>query len=99
MNTEGFFARRLKYVQQRRKNNEEPDLNEANHSHPQDEDAQNEEEDMDYLKRAVISKNNFASVVEKLNATRKLRQQMLLNKETDLREQFPFFFSHPELVS
>lgn len=98
----GYFASRIKYLNQRRNQHQKQvvlsNVNEAENSIPTGE-ANTEVEDMDYLKRAVITKTNFNSVVAKLNTTRSLRQRMLLDLNTDWRESFPFFFSHPKLVS
>lgn len=57
------------------------------------------EDDMNYLKHVIVSEKEMATIIEKLNLTRKFRIRLLKETETDLREMFPFFFSHPALVS
>lgn len=95
----GFFATRLKYLNLRRKKLQ----NAINASCASNSsvciDASNEAEDLDFLKSVVVEDSNFYLIVQKLNSTRELRQRMLLSKETDLRENFPFLFAHPKLVS
>lgn len=65
-------------------------------------DIYNEEDanaDLTILKRTVINQaTDMEMIKEKLNATRKYRLNLMENNETDIREQFPFFFSHPSLV-
>lgn len=66
------------------------------------ESIQNEEDfqrDLLFLKTAVINRENLDSVKQKLKATLDHRLRMMDNKEMDLMENFPFFFSHPQLVS
>lgn len=94
----GWFATRLKYLKQRRNSHQIRNNSNENNNISQSTDATHEVEDMEYLKHVVVDDVSFELIVEKLNSTRKFRQQMLQNKETDMRENFPFFFSHPKLV-
>lgn len=94
----GWFRRRINYLNKCR--------NQINASKQQIEDdnemtdpATTEKEDFEFLKNVIVNDSNLNLIIEKLNSTRKLRQRMLLAKETDLREHFSYFFSHPKLVS
>lgn len=57
------------------------------------------EDDLNMLKRTVINNvSTMNDIKDKLNATRKYRLQLMREHETDIREQFSCFFSHPNLV-
>lgn len=57
------------------------------------------EDDVHLLKSIVINVENLDIIKQMLNKTREYRAQMLLKKETEIKEHFPYFFSHPlELV-
>lgn len=58
-------------------------------------DAHNE---LKLLKTMVVEPQNMATIIEKLNLTRTYRHKILLDKELNLKEWFPFFFTHPQLV-
>lgn len=94
----GWFKTRLNYLSQRQ-NKRNSSIAQQSLDHEEMSNSLTENEDMEFLKHAIIEQANFKSIIEKLNSTRNLRRQMLLAKETDLRENFPFFFSHPKLVS
>lgn len=87
----GWFRRSLNYLKKRQN-----ELNSSNRQREGDEEmsdsSTNEKGDMEFLKQVAIHGANLHLIVEKLNSTRILRQRMLLAKETDLRENFPFFF-------
>lgn len=55
-------------------------------------------EDVIFLKSLVVSDENMKIFIEKLNSTRAHRMEMLLDKNIHLKEQFPYFFTHPELI-
>lgn len=57
------------------------------------------DDDLEYLKTALIHRCNRDELTRKLNSTRDLRKILLTQTETDLRHRFPFFFAEPELVS
>lgn len=88
----GWFTTRLKYLKQRRNSQQIRNVSSENNNNSLSTDATYEVEDMEYLKHVVVDDLNFELIVEKLNSTRKFRQKMLQNKETDMRESFPFFF-------
>lgn len=56
------------------------------------------EEDLLFLKNCIIKDTKIDVVTSKLNSTRFLRKNMMANRNIDLRESFPFFFSDSQLV-
>lgn len=94
----GLFSIRLKYLQQRQKRclatESESPLNEESSI-----EAVSAEEDLQYMKSAVITNTNMEMMIAKLDTTRELRRTMLRDKDIDMREHFQFFFSHAVLVS
>lgn len=56
------------------------------------------EEDLLFLKNCIIKDTEIDVVTSKLNSTRFLRKNMMENRNNDLRESFPFFFSDSRLV-
>lgn len=61
-----------------------------------DEDAQTE---LNALKSIVIDDTSIDLVMAKLRLTRKYRSKLLMDKNLNLKEYFPFFFTHPHLVT
>lgn len=62
-------------------------------------DNYNAKDDVEQLKSLIVCSRNWDIIREKLNRTREYRAQMLKRKETELKEHFPYFFTHPlELV-
>lgn len=52
------------------------------------------------LKNMAVCSENMSIFQEKLKLTFNFRQEMIKNNENlDLLENFPYFFSNPELVS
>lgn len=99
MGENGWLTRRLNYIKVCKKNLAdatelaEQSLNESTES------LDNAKRDLEWLKTNLIRKSDRNDLIKKLNSTRELRKEMLKATETDLREQFPFFFAEPELVS
>lgn len=97
----GVFCNRLKYLQKQNKN-AQTDIHE-NLEEQQDLSnsivMQNGKEDYEFLKSAIIDQTDLEILKQKLDSTRSFRANMLQDKNIDLRENFPFFFSHPSLVS
>lgn len=62
-------------------------------------DDQTAAKDVIHLKSFDISEFNSELFLQKLNSTRKYRNKMLLDKEIHLKEQFPYFFTQPQLVN
>lgn len=62
-------------------------------------DNHNVEDDVHLLKSLIINVENLDVIKQMLNRTREYRAQMLQKNETEIKEHFPYFFSHPlELV-
>lgn len=100
-----MFYNRLKYLANRQKAQqalEALSIDDAAADSGNERDIYNEEEakaDLNLLKRFVFNDStNMEMVKEKLNATRQYRLNLMKVNGTDIREQFPFFFSHPNLV-
>lgn len=55
--------------------------------------------DMDSLKKMIIRNNNTVEAVKILNSTRTYRKKLMIKKEIDIRQEFPFYFANPSLVS
>lgn len=55
----------------------------------------NAQRDVDFLKSLIFSHENLAVFRQKLNATREYRAIMMTKKETEIKEHFPYFFTHP----
>lgn len=91
----GWFANRLTYIKQCRKANEAA----AILPNEEENDEANPSEDLKLLKTICIDKCSHGDLIMLLNSTRGLRKDMMKVKETDLRENFPFFFIKPALVS
>lgn len=99
----GWFTRRINYVRTCRKNIQaqsrtvNEDLNDIQES--MENIAIDSQRDYESLRTEPIDMNNRDMLVRKLNSTRELRKVLLNARETDLREQFPFFLVQPQMVS
>lgn len=51
------------------------------------------------LKSTVVGPQTIDLIMAHLASTRKHRHKMLLDKDLDLKQEFPYFFTHPNLVS
>lgn len=97
----GWINRRLIYMKDCQKNTEKHARGNENNNTPPVKNANDDEQaksDMDSLKRMMIRNCNIAEAVDKLNSTRKYRKELMKKTETDLRKNFPFFLSNPNLV-
>lgn len=56
-------------------------------------------EDLEYLKSALVNTQNMETFRTKLKATLDCRMEMVRDLHVDLLENFPFFFSNPEMVN
>lgn len=56
------------------------------------------EEDLIYLKEAIIDQVDDRVIKQKLNSIRELRHNKMSDAKFDIRESLPFFLSHPKLV-
>lgn len=54
--------------------------------------------DVDHLKSLIVCTTNLEKFREKLNATRSYRDLMMKTEETELKEHFPYFFTHPAIM-
>lgn len=57
------------------------------------------ERDVNLLKSTKVDENNMAMIKEKIKFTHSYRQNMFKDLTIDLLESFPYFFTHPKLVS
>lgn len=63
-------------------------------------ESNNVKDDVHILKSIIVNVENMDAIKQMLNRTREYRAQMLQKIETEIKEHFPYFFSHPfELVS
>lgn len=98
----GWFTKRLNYVRNCRKNIQaqsrsvNDDLNDIRES--MENVVIDPQRDYESLRMEPIDLNCRDMLVQKLNSTRELRKVLLNAKETDLREQFPFFLAKPQMV-
>lgn len=89
--------RYLRHIENQKNKNDQ--VNRSSSVLPQDKSQQYSMEDMLFLKTVVISPENVIEVRKRLERTRKQRDELVKNVETDLMINFPFFFTHPQLVS
>lgn len=54
--------------------------------------------DIEYLKTVVVNESSIEMIKDKLVSTAEYRSKMLDDKQTDLRIEFPYFFTHADLV-
>lgn len=92
----GLLNNRIKYV--KRKHNGAQNRNDKKQK-TTNEAISTAEEDLFFLKTMDIGSVDKETIARKLNSTRVIRMEMMKKDETDLREQFPFIFSSPEIVS
>lgn len=51
------------------------------------------------LKSIAVGPETIAEIMQKLEITREYRKDLLLsNMELNLKQEFPYFFTHPDLV-
>lgn len=100
-----MFPNRLKYIANRKKMQQATEamtIDDGTADSGNEHDIYSEADaiaDLNILKRSVINDTTDMEMIkEKLNATRQYRLDLMKRHETDVREQFPFFFSHPNLV-
>lgn len=60
---------------------------------------ENAKDDCLFLRTAVVNSSNRAKIEEKLIATADYRKKICMDPENSLLKQFPFFFTHSELVN
>lgn len=65
----------------------------------QDEIAEREKTDVELLKITVVNDSNLPYIKAKLQSTLSYRFRSMEKQELDLKENFPYFFTHPTLVT
>lgn len=90
--------RRLNYVKDCQKNTERHALDDESNDTSSAQSQIDAESDLESLRKMVIRDCNITEAVEKLNSTRKLRKELMVSKEVDVRQKFPFFLTNPQLV-
>lgn len=99
----GWFNARLSYLREVQNKMNKSDKSKVSNSSQLDENASPISDDeaissVLLLKSLVVTEENMETFIQKLNLTREYRQRMLLEKSINLKEQFPYFFTHPLLV-
>lgn len=84
-----------------KKNKDHMDISDSKSSKPDsimytDENAKT---DVEFLKTCLVTPVTLPVIKEKLLLTTKYRKTMCKDPNTDLRTIFPYFYTHPELVS
>lgn len=104
----GWIVARLKYVRDaqnklnrsiRNTSISSTALNESHMNNCDKTDTETAANDVIFLKSLVMCENNMEVFLEKLNSTREHRAKMLLDKKINLKEAFPYFFTHPQMVA
>lgn len=105
----GWLNSRLKTVRESRRRldraalnqTKNPNQNDASMEVAQTEDIEDADADIeiDELKMMVVNDSTIEAIMTKLDLTRNYRQKMMKRGELNLEESFPFFFTHPKLVS
>lgn len=55
--------------------------------------------DVDLLKSMKVDEKSMETIMEKIKLTTSYRKKMMKDLSIDLLETFPYFFTHPKLVS
>jgi argininosuccinate lyase len=90
-----YVLNRLKYLT-KKSNKDNQQVTESITEEIDDEEILKTENMM--LKSMVVNNDNMKEIMTKIRRTAKFRANMLKNIEVDLRTEFPYFFSHGELV-
>lgn len=56
-------------------------------------------ESMNYLKALVVNDQNMDEIKQQLINTQAYRSKLMRDVDTDIKEEFPFFFADPKLVN
>lgn len=98
----GFFATKLKYFRQIRKDQLEKEnrslATNTTVSNILAQPLEDIEADFDFLKAVVVTDENMELIKGKLMSTVAYRSELSDDKNIDYLEQFPYFFTNPELV-
>lgn len=96
-NNGGYLLNRIKYLRGVKRSESRESLHCVDEIDDCD-DTACEEEDIEILKSTVVSASNLDLIKTKLVSSTRYRLKMLENKSIDLLENFPYFFTNPELV-
>lgn len=55
--------------------------------------------DFEMLKSSLVNNENMSEIERKLKSTIEYRKKLMKIPDTDVLECFPYFFTHPQLVS
>lgn len=101
----GFLSKKLtnvKYHAKRKLNEssiiESESINRTGNHDDVDADSENQKIDVENLKSKFVA-TDVCGIKEKLKSTLSYRSKMLEKKDLDLKENFPYFFTNPELVN
>lgn len=92
--TTGRLYNRIRYLKKRAQELQGP----ADVALPQVESSQHSMDHLLWLKTVVVSDDNVSEIQSKLELTRKQRDEMVSKATVELLQEFPFFFTNPELV-
>lgn len=101
-NSGGFIGTQLKYLRGRKNKQiakENVPIPNASIQEVDENETATIADKLSYLKYTIIDKNNMEIIKEHIRATAIYRYNMLMDKNIDLLENFPFFFTHPALVN
>lgn len=81
-----------------RSNSAQQSFTQANTSKTAQSKPDSTKADLNFLKSVVVTKENMNLISKKLKSTVKARAELLKNAKSDFLEQFPIFFTHPNVV-
>lgn len=95
----GFLDLRLRNLRRANAKNGKSNDTENEHENSEPIDEVNIEDEIQVLKSLIVNEGNMNIIVDKLNLTREYRSTLLKRTDIELKEYFPYFFTHPPLVS
>lgn len=107
-NGNGFLAAKIKYIKKQKRQSQTASIGDECCSDAEDQGIVEEsssqpsscQEDLEFLKIAVVNSDNMNIIKAKLAATSKYRRDLISAKHSiDLLENFPYFFYNAELVN
>lgn len=91
----GWLNTRLYYIRTMKRKQEQAEALDSQLDRSVNENLTNSEDDVNFLKGLVVCPGNMDVFKEKLNSSRKFRAEMMKKPETEIKEYFPYFFTHP----
>lgn len=79
--------------------NNENNVDENDNNHDDGLTSYDPREDVDFLQTIVVNEANMPIIHAKLIKTLEYRRKLFEDKNLNLLERFPYFFTHPQLVS